>query len=399
VLSGSAPRALRGLAFALAAAASVAGLSGCATRSPESVFRSRQQEDPARAALVPDVSPFAGGRPGPELAPVLAILRHWRREAAPAEADAWFRARERHGGPLELAPDFLAQHGLWADAGRGSPDRLKERLRGGVPVMVALQRVVFDVSGRRHVLVFGYSDADSQFLCHAGGARPVRIAYGEFDAGWRGCDYWMLWACPPDHPRWNLLPGERVSRGRFYENARQYGRALEDYRSAWQAGLRQGTLFLYMGNTLRALDRPGEAETAYRDAIAANPLEGRAYNNLAYLLAERSNSVNEAVGLARQALALEPTSPLAMDTLGFALYQQGDLREAGDVLERARARARWHPVRTQIEIAMHLVWVHHRSGNDHLAREVLADVLGMDPGFAVPPELRPIAANAAGTAP
>ena len=131
-----------------------------------------------------------------------------------------------------------------------------------------------------------------------------------------------------------------------------------------------------------------KAEVAYRDAISLDDHNGRAYNNLAYLLAEHSTSLDEAVSLARQAMRLEPTNPLAIDTLGFALYQQGKYKEASDILARARARARWSSAGTQIEIGLHLAWAHVKAGNPHFAKEMLADILKIDPKAKIPPDLR-----------
>ena len=66
-----------------------------------------------------------------------------------------------------------------------------------------------------------------------------------------------------------------------------------------------------------------DARRAAEAALSADPSSGAAANNLAYLYLEHGGDVNRAVSLAQQAKRADPDSPVAADTLGWALYKLG----------------------------------------------------------------------------
>jgi len=90
-----------------------------------------------------------------------------------------------------------------------------------------------------------------------------------------------------------------------------------------------------------ALDRTGhtaDAEKAFRDVIARDPLDANALNNLGYMLAEHGTSLEEAVTLIQRALKVEPDNPSFLDSLGWAYVQQGKLDLADSPLSTAAER-------------------------------------------------------------
>ena len=90
-----------------------------------------------------------------------------------------------------------------------------------------------------------------------------------------------------------------------------------------------------------ALDRAGkraEAEKAFRELIAKDPLDANALNYLGYMLAEHGGpaaSLDEAVTLIQRALKVEPENPSYLDSLGWAYFQQGKLALADPPLTTA----------------------------------------------------------------
>ncbi len=365
-------------------------LGGCATPGPERAFLESVRQHPDRAALIPRVRPFAHGGVCAEYSAVATVARHWKEPSSPEEICRWISKNGLKTLSAGWVTRYASDHGLWAHASRGSAPALAARIRCGVPVIATLQSNALDAATRRQVVVIGYDNEAQQLLCLDGGRATALYTGAAFESAWRAQNYRMLVVCPPERATWTLTPEEHGTRAEFYERALRYSEAARDYGAALAAGPGNAQMRVGFGNALRALKRTGEAEKAYREAIAADPHLARAYNNLAYLLAESNRSLDEAIALARQALVLDPANALPMDTLGFALYQQGRYKEAADMLERARARARWSSSETRIEIGMHLVWAHHRGGQDHLAREVLADLRKLDPRLEVPGELRPL---------
>jgi tetratricopeptide (TPR) repeat protein len=365
-------------------------LSGCATSRPPDAFLNGLREHPRESALVGGVPPYSDSTPQAEYGSLASVGRFWKKAASPSSAERWYRAHSAGIDPAERPLRYAVDLNLWAFVSRGSSETLKARLKCGVPVIVALQSDVLDVSTRQFPMVIGYDDREQWFLCHEGKAQPSLVAYGDFDKAWRACDYWMLTLCPPEKPCWKLDGSELASRAAFYESTMKHEQAAHDAEAAVAAGVGDSTLQVTLGNSYRALGRTEKAEAAYRLAVSADSHNARAYNNLAYLLAENKQSLGEAVALARQALMLDPTSPLVNDTLGFALYQEANYTEAADVLERARARSRDLPVASQVEIGMHLVWAQVKSGQLHLARQVIQDLQRLDPQMKIPEDLRPL---------
>jgi len=118
-----------------------------------------------------------------------------------------------------------------------------------------------------------------------------------------------------------LTPREHLELGLAYEKQGQYQLAAQEYQAA--AKELPGAS-LYLGNAYFHLGRDGEAESAYRSALEAEPNNPRAYNNLAWLLCARGEELEEAEFLASRAIILAPS---------------GEKDAYGDTLERVR-RAR-----------------------------------------------------------
>jgi putative PEP-CTERM system TPR-repeat lipoprotein len=78
-----------------------------------------------------------------------------------------------------------------------------------------------------------------------------------------------------------------------------------------------------------------EAMTLYRSILEKNEKHSGAMNNLAYLYAENNGDPEQALLLAYQAFRNEPSNPIILDTLGFALLKNRHFAEAVKVLEKA----------------------------------------------------------------
>ena len=80
----------------------------------------------------------------------------------------------------------------------------------------------------------------------------------------------------------------------------------------------------------------------YRDALQRFPEDAALYNELAYLMAQRELHLEDALGLVRHAIQLEPTSGGAfLDTEGWVLFKLGRYPEARERLEQS---LRYHSI-------------------------------------------------------
>jgi tetratricopeptide (TPR) repeat protein len=106
--------------------------------------------------------------------------------------------------------------------------------------------------------------------------------------------------------------------------------------------------------TAEKLERFDVLESNLRKLIQVRPDHAHAYNALGYSFAERNLRLPEAKKLIERALELAPEDFYIVDSLGWVLYRQGDLKGAAQQLRRA------YGARPDAEIGAHLgevLWV------------------------------------------
>jgi uncharacterized protein (TIGR03790 family) len=120
-----------------------------------------------------------------------------------------------------------------------------------------------------------------------------------------------------------------------------------------------------------------EAVAGYRRVLAVQPRSVVAMNNLAYALATRSGSLDEALTLATQAQALAPEDGTVLDTLGWIQHLRGNSAEAAPLLRRAAERAPGQP-----DVRLHAAIVLAGTGALDEARGHLEAALKLKPALA-----------------
>ena len=83
--------------------------------------------------------------------------------------------------------------------------------------------------------------------------------------------------------------------------------------------------------------RYDEAEQAFKQVLARDPLQAQALNYLGYMLADRGLRLQESVDYIRRALAIEPNNPAYLDSLGWAYFKMNRLDLAESNLRQAVA--------------------------------------------------------------
>jgi tetratricopeptide (TPR) repeat protein len=96
------------------------------------------------------------------------------------------------------------------------------------------------------------------------------------------------------------------------------------------------TKLLYSRGLLaEKLGNIGQLETDLRHIIRLSPNNAEAINALGYTLANKTNRLDEALSLIKQAMELAPGNPAIIDSLGWAYYRQGNLDQAVELLQQA----------------------------------------------------------------
>jgi tetratricopeptide (TPR) repeat protein len=142
-----------------------------------------------------------------------------------------------------------------------------------------------------------------------------------------------------------------------------YTALIETGRAAGQSNEEIWPLYFGRGGTRERQGNWAGALPDLRFSKAAAPNQPNVLNYLGYALADRGESIEEALSMLRTAARLQPRSGAIQDSLGWALHQAGRYEEAVATLEAA---ANMSPALA--EISDHLGDAYWRSGREDEAR-------------------------------
>lgn len=125
---------------------------------------------------------------------------------------------------------------------------------------------------------------------------------------------------------------------------------------------------------LEAEDRAQEAKQVARRALAERPKDALAMNNLAYLMAQTGDSLDDAVKLARAAVSEDPNNPAFLDTLGFVYLKRDQNDDALDIFQRLIRRYPDDPA-----CVYHTAVAWYQKGDRQRARTMLSRALELRP--------------------
>lgn len=128
-----------------------------------------------------------------------------------------------------------------------------------------------------------------------------------------------------------------LARGDALQMLGRHEQAIEAYQRAAKLLPQSVVPHLQRARALERMEKFAEAEAAYREGLKVAPNDPRLANNLAYLLANRRLRLDEALSLAKQAVARDPKRATYHDTLGVVLQLRGDEAGARQAFERGLA--------------------------------------------------------------
>ncbi|HEX5276400.1 MAG TPA: PA2778 family cysteine peptidase [Fluviicoccus sp.] len=187
------------------------------------------------------------------------------------------------------------------------PGRLEaviDAVNHGLPVLV-LQNNGLAVYPLWHfAVVTGVDLSQREFRLHSGRTEDLRIGFSTFERTWARSGYWALLVLDPAMlPDWveagRVLPPLAVM-----EKYGAAGAALPGYRRAVALWPQNPLAWLGLANTAVRLQRPAEAEPAFRQLVTAFPDFAPGFNNYADFLKQQGRAV-EALPLAQRAVALQ----------------------------------------------------------------------------------------------
>ena len=164
-----------------------------------------------------------------------------------------------------------------------------------------------------------------------------------------------------------------TAEAQILRDAGMAGEALTLLGKALESQPDQPELLYDMALTADKLDRFDILEENLRKVIKVKPDYAHAYNALGYSLADRNERLPEARKLIEKALELSPDDSFIIDSMGWVLYREGDLKGAARYLRRA------YDGRPDAEIGAHLGEVLWMGGKRDEARRVWNEALKIHP--------------------
>ena len=145
-----------------------------------------------------------------------------------------------------------------------------------------------------------------------------------------------------------------VAEAQLLRDAQRHSDAFSLLSEALGKEPEQPDLLYDIALTAEKLERYDVLEAHLRKLIQVKPDHAHAYNALGYSFAERNTRLPEARKLIEKALELAPEDYFIIDSMGWVLYREGDLKGAARELRRA------YDGRPDAEIGAHLgevLWV------------------------------------------
>jgi tetratricopeptide (TPR) repeat protein len=164
-----------------------------------------------------------------------------------------------------------------------------------------------------------------------------------------------------------------VAEAQLLRDANRPREAFDMLNDALKKQPNQPELLYDVALTAERINRFDILEQKLRKLIKLQPDHAHAYNALGYSLADRNLRLPEARKLIEKALKLAPDDSFIIDSMGWVLYREGDVRGAIGMLRRA------YDERPDAEIGAHLGEVLWVSGQRDEARRVWEDALKNHP--------------------
>jgi len=164
-----------------------------------------------------------------------------------------------------------------------------------------------------------------------------------------------------------------VAEAQLLRDAQRHADAFTLLSDALGKQPEQPDLLYDLALTAEKLERFDLLESHLRKLIEVKPEHAHAYNALGYSFADRNLRLPEARKLIEKALELAPEDYFIIDSLGWVLYREGDLKGAARELRRA------YSGRPDAEIGAHLGEVLWMLGERDEARRIWDESLKAGP--------------------
>ena len=172
-----------------------------------------------------------------------------------------------------------------------------------------------------------------------------------------------------------------ISLGNISREKQLYDDAIAQYKTALKVNPKSFAAQSSLAVTYQAAGKKEDAIKEYKQLIAQlpqtpAPSAAVVYNDLAWLYAEDSNKLDEALSFAQKANELAPRSGDVLDTLGWVHFKRGIYKEA---IDKFKAAVIFTP--NQPTIHYHLGMAYYKTDQKEEALKELNKALTINPNF------------------
>jgi len=158
--------------------------------------------------------------------------------------------------------------------------------------------------------------------------------------------------------------------------------ALGLYQQSIKDNPREVRFYILSGELYEAKQNWDQAKAMYQQALAIQPDQPLASNNLAYVILETGGNVDVALAMAQTARRGMPDSANAADTLGWAYYQKGVYQSAIGQFQEALRLGEKRGEPDDGTIHYHLGMAYEKANQNALARQQLEKAIKLSPNNA-----------------
>ncbi|MDN0075399.1 PA2778 family cysteine peptidase [Crenobacter sp. SG2303] len=175
-------------------------------------------------------------------------------------------------------------------------------VEAGDPVLVLQNLRLKSLPQWHYAVVVGYDLASARLVLRSGDMERLELPLAQFERSWADGERWAVVVLPPERPPATATEAAYLAAvtalERISPTAAQ--RAYQTALTRWPNSL---VAYIGLGNSAYAQKDLNGAERAYRQAIAAHPDAGDAWNNLGQVLADQGRRA-DALAAVRRAIEL-----------------------------------------------------------------------------------------------
>lgn len=123
--------------------------------------------------------------------------------------------------------------------------------------------------------------------------------------------------------------------GYIYSVREMYDLAEFELSDALSSGIENTQIYSVLGYIYYKKNNIRKAIESLRKALALDPKSANARNSLGFILADSETNIEEGISEIKKALSSDPNNPAYLDSLGWAFFKKNDIANAKEFLTKA----------------------------------------------------------------